>query len=194
MNTLRQKLLSLALIGSTAACSGSYAFEVVSTGPALDSKGSALVTIPSDGRFGQQTYAGSGATTAKAVEAALAPRLARVEVTDAPISAPEALTRARARGARYLVVPEIVNWEDRATEWSGKPDHVAVDLTVRDVASDTVLHRVVIKGASSWWTFGGDHPAELLPRPINEYVRQIFEEPPKVSPRAESRKSTSADT
>jgi len=71
-------------------------------------------------------------------------------------------------------VPEILHWEDRATEWSGKPDVIEVRLTLIDVASGRPLDETVISGKSKWATFGGDHPQELLAVPFEQYAAALF--------------------
>ena len=81
---------------------------------------------------------------------------------------------AKASGATYLVAPEILHWEDRATEWSGKPDRVDVDIRVIAPTSGAVIASSVISGKSKWATFGGDHPQDLLPEPVDEYVGTLF--------------------
>jgi hypothetical protein len=32
----------------------------------------------------------------------------------------------------------------------------------------------VVSGKSSWWTFGGDRPEDMLTEPINEFVGGLF--------------------
>jgi Domain of unknown function (DUF4823) len=32
----------------------------------------------------------------------------------------------------------------------------------------------LISGQSKWATFGGDHPQDLLPEPLNSYVESLY--------------------
>ena len=68
----------------------------------------------------------------------------------------------------------ILHWEERATEWSGKPDQITIQVTLYDVSSKQVLDKVTIKGQSKWATFGGNHPQDLLAKPIEKYVAELF--------------------
>jgi hypothetical protein len=71
-------------------------------------------------------------------------------------------------------VPEILHWEDRATEWSGIPDRVEVKLLVLEAQGNKEIASIVISGKSKWATFGGDHPQDLLPEPIKQYVESLY--------------------
>lgn len=73
----------------------------------------------------------------------------------------------------YYVVPEILHWEDRNTEWSGIPDRVEIKLVVYDTLRSE-LASVVVSGKSKWATFGGDHPEDLLPEPLRQYVESLY--------------------
>jgi len=64
----------------------------------------------------------------------------------------------------------ILHWEERAT----KSDRVEVKIVVMAVESGTIIDSVVIKGKSKGFTFGGDHPQDLLPEPIDMYVASLF--------------------
>ena len=45
---------------------------------------------------------------------------------------------------------------------------------VVDVRTDKTLSTVIIDGSSGLATFGGDHPQDLLPEPVGEYVDTLF--------------------
>lgn len=74
----------------------------------------------------------------------------------------------------YLVVPIILHWEDRATEWSGKSDRLEIQLSVYDLETQEELASSVLTGKSKWSTMGGDHPQDLLPDPVNSYVESLY--------------------
>ncbi|ELW8199044.1 DUF4823 domain-containing protein, partial [Yersinia enterocolitica] len=67
-----------------------------------------------------------------------------------------------------------LHWEDRATEWSGKPDIIAIKITVYNAASDNIISSTIINGKSKWATFGGDHPQDLLAKPVSEYISSLY--------------------
>ena len=61
----------------------------------------------------------------------------------------------RDTSGEYLLKPQILHWEDRATEWSGKPDRVKVSLPL--YKSGRLIGSALVSAKSSWWTYGGDH-------------------------------------
>jgi Domain of unknown function (DUF4823) len=75
---------------------------------------------------------------------------------------------------KYLVYPTILHWEDRATEWSALPDRVEVKIDLIETATGKLLDSVVIRGKSGVATLGGDHPQDLLPKPVDEFVSTLF--------------------
>jgi hypothetical protein len=133
-----------------------------------------FVAIPSDGQYGARTYAGSGRTVTQAIVLAISPHTREVGTAAEFASLAENLAAARSSGRDFLVQPTIVNWEDRATEWSGKPDRVSIRLELYDVSSGKNIDTVMISGKSKWATFGGDHPEELLQEPLESYAKRIL--------------------
>jgi hypothetical protein len=140
----------------------------------LDANGLVYVSVPADGRYGQTTYYGSGQNTTQIVVMAFSKHSSRVESGHAQQDFNASLESARKVGAKYLVTPTILEWEDRATEWSGIPDKASIKLTIIDVQTNATLDSVIIKGKSGIATFGGDHPQDLLPKPTDEYVASLY--------------------
>ncbi len=73
-----------------------------------------------------------------------------------------------------MVTTEILHWEDRATEWSGRPDRVEVQISVYDTSTREEVASSSYSGKSKWATFGGDHPQDLLSEPTDNYVRSLY--------------------
>lgn len=133
---------------------------------------SVLIATPANGVYGTAVYANSGKMTADAVRAAF------VRYTGTATVLPECrdlacLEKSQTQRYDYYVVPEILHWEDRATEWSGIPDRLEVKLSIFD-GNNKELASSVITGKSKWATFGGDHPQDLLPEPLNKYVESLY--------------------
>jgi Domain of unknown function (DUF4823) len=145
----------------------------VATTP-LSREASAYVALPADGSYGEIAYQGSGAQTARAVAAAFAPYLREIQVADRHQSIDAARRSAEERDHQYVLYPEILHWEDRATEWSGKPDVISINLSVIRADSGVILDRSLINGKSGLATFGGDHPQDLLPPILEEYSATLF--------------------
>jgi len=144
------------------------------TSSSLAPQASAYISIPKDGSYNRRTYSGSGALTAQAVAAAFAPYLSKVMVGVRTEDFDAARKSARAGGYTYLINPEILQWEDRATEWSGRPDQASVKVSVVSMDTGTVLDSAVIGGKSGLATFGGDRPEHLLPKPLADYAATLF--------------------
>ena len=54
------------------------------------------------------------------------------------------------------------------------PDRAEVTLSVYDARTGGLLERSSVGGRSSWFTFGGDKPQDILPGPIDAYVASLF--------------------
>lgn len=71
-------------------------------------------------------------------------------------------------------MPTVVHWEDRATEWSGRPDRIEIEVRTLEVQSGEMLALGSVKGKSKWAALGGDAPEDLLAVPLGIYVDWLF--------------------
>lgn len=165
---------TLALLASCA--STSQVAPTVATTTRFSKDDGFYVSVPRDGQYETRVYAGSGLQTARAVEAELLRHTTTVQVGSAAEGPDAARTAAQAAKLRYVVVPTILHWEDRATEWSGRLDKLQVRIDVVDAEAGTTLHSAGLSGESSWATFGGDHPQDLLPKPLEQFFSSLFPE------------------
>jgi len=171
---MRNYILILITVFITS-CADSHKIVRTSTGlTKLDTKASAYISIPRDGRYGQSKYNGSGATTSQTILLAFAKYLTQVEAGHEYQSYKEALNHARTNNFDYLVLPLILVWEDRITEWSGIPDKVAIKISIIQVSTSKTIDSAIIEGKSGIATFGGDHPQDLLVKPVDDYVKTLF--------------------
>lgn len=167
-----QKLLIIFTSILATGCTAKYMQNDVSTNQGkLDSRQPVTIATPVDGRYDAKAYSGSGEMTATAVRAAFSRYSNQVKVI--PTCQDIACLRQHSTSG-YYVVPEILHWEDRATEWSGIPGKIQVKLAVYDLNGTEPLAATVITGQSKWATFGGDHPQDLLPQPLSEYVKAQY--------------------
>lgn len=156
-------------------CADSHKIAPVTSAPQkLSTTGSVYVARPEDGLYANREYSGSGRMTAQIVANAFAKHIDRTETGSRVETREEALASAKKLGATYLVLPQILHWEDRATEWSAIPDKVEVKLSVISAASNQSLAGAVISAKSGLWTLGGDHPQDLLPLPIEKFVKTLY--------------------
>ena len=142
----------------------------------LSQEASAYIALPADGRYGAILYPGSGPQTAQLIAAAFAPYLSRISVATASEDVATAIRSAKGGGYDYVVYPEILHWEDRATEWSGKPDLASIKISIVQTDSGDVIDSGIIEGASGLATFGGDHPQDLLPEPLRKYSGALIDD------------------
>lgn len=140
----------------------------------LSTSASAYVSLPKDGSFGHIVYTGSGALTAQAVATAFAPYFEKITVGMRLEEFSSAQKTAQTGGYAFLLYPDILHWEDRATEWSGRPDQASVKVSIIDTNTGETLDSVVISGKSGLGTFGGDRPEHLLPKPLADYAATLF--------------------
>lgn len=166
---------SLILLMAFTGCTETHHIQraLGSTSP-LSRQASIYIGIPQDGSYGSTIYYGSGTLAARAVAAEFAPYVTRVTLGIKMEDFDSALGTAKSRGYTYLLYPEILHWEDRRTEWSGIPDVASVKVSLVGTETGKVLDSAVVGGRSSWWTFGGDHPEHLLPKPLSEYAASLF--------------------
>ncbi len=155
-------------------CASTYE-ETLLTAPTqkLQSGKSILIATPSNGFYESKEYSASGRMTAHAVRSAFAHYTNNITVST-ECKHLDCLKNSQSVSVDYYVVPEILHWEDRNTEWSGIKDKIEIKLAVYDATAGTELSTTIISGKSKWATFGGDHPQDLLPEPLNKYVASLY--------------------
>ena len=141
----------------------------------LDNQASFYVVLPTDGRYEETVYNGSGDATARAASTALFSHVSKVVTGQtAGEDLTSALAKASEMGLTHIANITILHWEDRATEWSGIPDKITLRLAVHEVPSGKLISSTVTSASSKWGTFGGDHPQDLLAEPIKMFVDPLF--------------------
>lgn len=156
-------------------CASTYKLsEVQLPTTKLDPFKSILISVPEDGWYENPQYRLSGKMTANAIRAAFAKKTSIVDVIDS-CHGDECLKAISPIKYGYYVKPVILHWEERATEWSGKPDRIEIQVVIYDTGSKKVLATSSYTGKSKWATFGGDHPQDLLPKPTNQYINSLYQ-------------------
>ena len=163
-------MLLLVLLVMTG-CTSTYKTENLIT-PKIKLQRSYTVAIerPPNGRYGEQTYAGSGKMTADALKREFLRYSSSVKF----VSVKHKRSDFSGRKNMYYVDPEILHWEDRATEWSGKCDRIEVKIDIYNTSNMEHESSVIFSGKSKWATFGGDHPQDLLQKPIQDYIKTLY--------------------
>lgn len=157
-------------------CQSTYTEKNTTTDapPILRSTTRIYVAIPFDASFKEKVAQGSGKATAQAFYAAFARHIKGTYISRNPESLDEALDSARQIGAQYLVYPNILRWEDRATEWSGRRDRLQLKVDLIDLSTSRVAFSREISATGKWMTDGGDTPIDLLGEPAEEFVNALF--------------------
>lgn len=119
-----------------------------------------VVAQPKDGVSEGGVYPESGSIVARKLVAALVPYYPGSHVGG---------------DAEYRIVPEILQWEERATEWSGKPDRLKISLPV--YRGGTLIGSSILMAKSSYWTMGGDHPEDLIDAPFDVFAGKLAGKP-----------------
>ena len=152
-------------------CTATYKQEVLTQPSTNLVRGkSVAIATPTNGFYETEEYRASGKMTSLAIQSAFSHFSSTITV----IPECKNLLCIRDSNHYYYVIPEILHWEERATEWSGKPDRIQVKISVYDNMTLKELASTIISGTSKWATFGGDHPQDLLVEPINTYVQSLY--------------------
>jgi hypothetical protein len=106
-------------------------------------------------------YQGTGlVVSARVIQVAQA-RFSYVQLLDAK-EEQAAFDECKSRHGRFLIVPRLVHWEERAMNWSGRPDHIKIQLALRDTQDDAFTRLVLFEGKQGHGLHFTDTPAEDL--------------------------------
>ena len=169
------RTISIVLLVFLTACSSKYKTDTFTPPPEpLSTSGSAYVMLARDGAYGARTYPGSGHTVSRLLYDAISNHVSNADLATAVESRDDAFKSARKDGMTYVFEPVILNWEDRATAWSGRPDRITIRITVWEAATSKKLASSSERASSKWATFGGDHPQDLVPHVVNTFANRVF--------------------
>ncbi len=132
------------------------------------------VMLPPDAQYGRKTYPRSGASTQQAATRALAVHGAQTVRAPTAQTLDMGLFAARQANATYVFQANILNWEDRSTEWSGVTDKLSIQFLIYDARSGKMMSSAVMDANSKWVTLGGDHPQDMLPEMTKAFVDNLF--------------------
>jgi hypothetical protein len=165
------------LLALLCACTARYQVQNLAGTAAsnrLDRQKAVYITVPEDGGSGSRQSAGSGQAVAQAVAGAFSRTAARVHVAERATTREQTLDAARKLNAGYVVTPVIAQWEQRATEWSGRPSRVALRISVIDAATGAEITSNSIEGRSRIVSLTSTSPESLLKDPIARYVDGLY--------------------
>lgn len=169
---------SIMFIGITlltlAGCSSSYKHnEFQKPKVQLDRNSGVLISTPKNGFYDQTEYESSGRMTANEIRRAFSKNSRKVSITT-DCEGESCLDTIDSSAYGYYIQPIILHWEDRATEWSGIPDKLEIQIIIFDIKTKKEIANTTFSGKSKWVTLGGDHPQDLLAEPVNKYVESLY--------------------
>jgi hypothetical protein len=179
MRGLNRRVIAVAALIALSGCHSTYTHvdtgSAESSGTRLDRSRPIFVAVPPDGRFADQTYAGSGWTVARATATAFLKHAGKVDIAAPEIQDRDALlVAARKLEAGYLAIPTIAKWEPRNTKWSGRPSTATVSMVIVDVATGQELKSALLDGQSHTGIGAGSAPERLLPHLIGDYLVGLY--------------------
>ena len=155
-------------------CTATYTrIDLTEPSSKLSKEKSVLIVTPTNGFYLNKEYTASGRRTALSVRSAFAQHANNVTVL-AGCKKLICLQKTYATNYDYYVIPDILHWEDRATEWNAMPDSIEIKIIIYESKSWKELASTIIYGKSKFWTFGGDHPQDLLAEPLNKYIDSLY--------------------
>jgi len=172
---MKTKFIFLFFVIFITGCASTYKHSELQLPTAkLDPSKGILISVPEDGWYGNTQYRYSGKMVANAIRAAFAKNASIADVINS-CHGDECLKTIDSTKYGYYVKPTILHWEERATEWSGKPDRIEIQVAIYDTDNKKEFANSSYTGKSKWLTFGGDHPQDLLPEPTNHYVNSLYQ-------------------
>jgi hypothetical protein len=168
---------SAALVFAGTACHSTIKQDSQDVAPGvapLRANSRVYVAMPEDALDKKNPVPGSGKRTALALQDAFKRHTRNVLVGKLPETLEEAINHARDLEYEYVVFPTLIKWEDRPTEWTGVRDKLQVKIDLISVETSQVLRTTMIDAKGRWMTDGEDQPQDLLPEPIDKFVRSMF--------------------
>jgi hypothetical protein len=173
----RSLLLGAALLAGGGACHSTIkqtSTDISPTAPGLRPNARVYVAMPEDALDKKNPVPDSGRRTALALDTAFKRQTRNVVMSRVPETRDDAIAHARDLQYEYVAFPTILKWEDRPTEWTGVRDKLQIQIDVISVATGQTVHSTLIDAKGKWMTDGSDQPQDLLPEPMDKFVRSIF--------------------
>ncbi len=155
-------------------CTATYKHNLLSKpNTKLDPRKSVVIATPTNGSYGSKEYPASGKTTAQVIRSSFSKQTNNISVS-IDCSDVTCFQNLNSNIYDYYVIPEILHCEDRAPEWSGISDKIEIKVSIYEYPNWKEFSSTIINGKSKWATFGGDHPQDLLPDPLNGYIESLY--------------------
>lgn len=155
-------------------CQSTYKYDInnPSRGP-LEKEKSMAISVCEDGSYGSDSYNGSGRVLSNAIRQELKKYTSNAIILKNNESLKD-FSDSEILEYDYIVITEILHWEDRATFWSGLPDKIEVSVEIYDNQRQ-LLKSAILYGKSASLTLGSTDPSELLEEPLENFFKSVFE-------------------
>lgn len=177
MRVYRIILVAVALVLGATGCQSTIkqtGGEVSASAAPLKPGARVYVAMPEDALDKKVPVMGSGKRTALALQDAFKRHTRNVVMSKAPETLEQAMERAKDLSYEYVVLPRILKWQDRPTEWTGVRDKLQVKIDLVSVETGQVVRSTMIDGKGRWMTDGEDAPQDMLAEPVDKFVRSAF--------------------
>ena len=155
-------------------CTSTYKYDFNNpSNEILEKNKEIAVSVSEDGFYGSDIYNGSGRTLSNTIRQQLKKYSSNIVITKDKETLKD-FTDEEIENYDYIVIPEILHWEDRATAWSGLPDRVEVSIEIYD-SKRNLLKSAILTGKSASMTLGSTDPSELLEEPLSAFFKSVFE-------------------
>lgn len=132
------------------------------------------LSTPKDGRFDGRPYRNSGAKVAKKIRQPIDDLYVVLSVGYVPGGD---FTECVQRGGKYILVPEILEYENRATGWSGRLDKIKVQVDLVRIGtsekSSFTYYATSDLVTSAFLEWGNAPPYDLLAEEFQTKVRDL---------------------
>ena len=156
-------------------CTSTYKYDINNPSKEILEKNKEIaVSVSEDGSYGSDIYNGSGRTLSNTIRQQLKKYSSNVVILKNNETLKD-FTDEEIKNYDYIVIPEILHWEDRATAWSGLPDKIEVSIEIYD-SKRNLLKSAILSGKSASMTLGSTDPSELLEEPLSTFFKSVFEE------------------
>jgi hypothetical protein len=166
-------IFAIALAMFTTGCTASYQHMTLNQ-PAneLYPQSRFLLVTPVNGMYGNTVYPSSGFEVIQALTKELQHYTNAIATIPVPVTIEQIYPQDLAQ-TDYVIIPQILHWEDRATGWSFVPDRIEVRFDIYNNQRQ-LIDSYLINGRSAYIVWVSKQPNSLLPKPIRAMLKELF--------------------
>ena len=149
-------------------CTSTYEYQTNNpTTTKLEKNKIVAIATSEDGFYGSDIYEGSGKILSMVVRQQIKIYSSKVTILENKIKI-EDFSEKEIEEYDYIVIPEILHWEDRATAWSGLPARISFSIQIYNNKKE-LLKSTILSGKSASMTLGSTDPGELIEEPLKVF-------------------------